>query len=179
MRKWLTVVPSWRTHPHIDAMAKRIDPRCYPSLIDSNVLDRLGDADDDAVDEMLSLRRDDKITLQIPHSVKHEIDDPSTPPEVKARASEFGYTMPVTLTPNEVELHRRVRGLVQGNARPGKHDSDAYHVVEAAKYGGGYFVTRDPRLLKKGREVSALLQIEVVSPTEFMRKYQGFAASDR
>ncbi len=29
-------------------MAKRIDPRCFPSLIDANVLDRLDDGHDDA-----------------------------------------------------------------------------------------------------------------------------------
>ena len=160
-------------------MAKRIDPRYFNTLIDANVLDRRGDADDEAVDEMLSLYGDGKITLLMPHSVKAEIEHPNTPAEVKARAMSIIFTEPVTLTPNEVERHRQVRDLVQGNAVPGTHDRDAYHVVEAGKYGGGYFVTRDARLLKMGREVSALLQIEVVSPTEFMRKYQEFAASGR
>ncbi len=166
---------SWRTAPHINAMAKRIDPRYFNTLIDANVLDRLGDADDEAVDEMLSLHGNGKITLMLPHSVKHEIEDPNTPAEVKARAMRIIYTDPVTLTPNEVELHRRMRDLMQGNALPGTHDRDAYHVVEAGKY-GGYFVTRDARLLKKGREVHAL---EVVSPTEFMRMYRKFATSGR
>ncbi len=120
-------------------MAKRIDPRYFNNFIDANVLDRMGDGHDDAVDEMLSLYERSEITLLLPHSVKAEIEHPRTPPEVKARAMGIIFTEPVTLTPNEVELHRRMRDLVRGNARPGKHDRDAYHVVEAAKY-GGYFV---------------------------------------
>ncbi len=161
-------------------MAKRIDPRYFNNFIDANVLDRMGDGHDDAVDEMLSLYDDGKITLLMPHSVKAEIEHPNTPAKVKARAMGIIFTEPVTLTPNEVERHCQVRDLVQGNALPGTHDRDAYHVVEADKHGGGYFVTRDERLLKMGREISALLTtVEVVSPTEFMRKYQEFAASGR
>ena len=161
-------------------MPRRIDPRYFNNFIDANVLNRLGDGHDDAVDEMLSLYERSEITLLLPHSVKAEIEHPRTPPEVKARAMGIIFTEPVTLTPNEVELHRRVRDLVRGNARPGRHDRDAYHVVEANKYGGGHFVTRDGRLLEKGPEISTLLgTIEVVSPTDFVRLYHDFAASGR
>ena len=150
-------------------VARRIDPRCFNNLIDANVLDRLDDGHDQAVEEILALSERGEITLMLPHSVKAEIEHPHTRPKVKARAKAVQFTMPVTLTPNELELHRKVRDLIRGYAKPGKHDSDAYHIVEAAKY-GRYFVTREHRLLRKSAEVSALLgSIAVISPTDFVR----------
>ena len=156
-------------------MAQRIDPRYFPSLIDANVLDRLGGPDDADVDQILALAEDLKISLMMPHSVKAEIDHPNTPADVKQRALPFFYTMPVSLTPGEVERHQQVRDLVRGDAKPGKHDRDAYHMVEAAKY-GGYFITRDDRLLKKRSEIARLLGagFVIVTPTEFLEAYNRF-----
>ncbi len=156
-------------------MAQRIDPRYFNSLIDANVLDRLGGPDDAIVEEILSLYDDEKVTLLLPHSVKTEIEHPNTPADVKRRALPFIYTEPVSLTPAEVQRHQQVRDLVRGNARPGKHDRDAYHMVEAAKY-GGYFVTRDRRLIKKRSEVAQVLGqgFAIVTPTEFLDAYRRF-----
>ncbi len=100
-------------------MAQRIDPRYFPSLIDANVLDRLGGPDDAVVDQILALAEDHKISLMLPHSVKAEIDHPNTPADVKQRALPFIYTMPVSLTPGEVQRHRQVRDLVRGSASLG------------------------------------------------------------
>ena len=83
------------------------------------------------------------------------------------------------LTEGELESHRRVREMVQGDAEPGRHYSDAYHVVESAKYGGGYFVTRDRRPLRKSTELETILQIKVVSPSDFMTIYREFEATER
>lgn len=60
-------------------------------------------------------------------------------------------------------------------AQPGKHERDAYHMVEAAKY-GGYFITRDARLLKKRLEVARLLGagFAIVTPPEFLEAYKRF-----
>jgi membrane peptidoglycan carboxypeptidase len=52
---------------------------------------------------------------------------------------------------------RRVELLLQGNAKPGKHISDARHLFEAGKYGGGYFVTNDQRILDKRVELADAL----------------------
>ena len=156
-------------------MAQRIDPRYFPSLIDANVLDRVEGPDDDVVDQILALAEDLTISLMLPHSVKSEIEHPNTPADVKRRALQLIYTMPVSLTPGELERHQRVRHLVRGNAKSGKHDRDAYHMVEAAKH-GGYFITRDKRLLKKRSDIAHLLGagFAIVTPAEFLEAFNRF-----
>jgi predicted nucleic acid-binding protein len=156
-------------------MAHRIDPRYCDSLIDANVLDRLGSSEDAIVDDILALEERGKIALLLPHSVKAEIEHPKTPAPVKKRAAEIIYTKQVSLTQPELTLHVQVRSLVQGNAKPGKHDRDAYHLVEAAKY-GGYFITRDERLIRKREEIAQLLgqSFAIVTPTEFLELYKQY-----
>ena len=156
-------------------MAQRIDPRYVNSLIDANVLDQLGGPDDGVVRQILALAEDCKVLLMLPHSVRAEIEHPNTPAVVKQRALPFIFTEPVSLTPPEVQRHQHVRDLVRGNAKAGKHDRDAYHMVEAAKY-GGYFITRDNRLLKKRSDIAHLLGADfvIVTPTEFLEAYNRF-----
>jgi predicted nucleic acid-binding protein len=160
-------------------MARRIDPRIHNNFLDAHVLDRTGGPDDALVDEILVLARSLKISLMLPHSVKAEIEHPNTPAEVKRRALGLIYTERVSLTESERALHRQAREIVRGNARPGKHDRDAFHVVEAEKYGGGYFVTNDARLLKKRAELERVLAIAIVTPTEFLQAYRRFEAERR
>ena len=154
-------------------MAQRIDPRCFNSLIDANALDQLDGPEDAVVDQILALAKDCKVSLILPHSVKAEIEHPNTPVDVKQRALPFIYTEPVSLTPEEGRRHQQVRDLVRGNATPGKHDRDAYHMVEAAKY-GGYFITRDQRLIRKRSEIARVLGqgFNIVTPTEFLEIYK-------
>jgi len=157
-------------------MAQRIDPRYFNSFIDANVLDRLGDPEEDGVvDQILELDEANKILLLLPHSVKAEIEHPNTPSEVKQRALPFIFTEPVSLTDEETVRHQRVYDLVRGNAQPGQHERDAYHVVESAKY-GGYFITRDQRLISKRSEIARLLGqgFAIVSPSEFLEFYERF-----
>ncbi len=156
-------------------MAQRIDPRYFNSLIDANVLDRLGGSDDAVVDQVLALADEGTISLVLPHSVKAEIEHPNTPAAVKKLALAFIYTESVSLTPKEVDRHQQVRDLVRGSAKPGKHDRDAYHMVEAAKY-GGYFITRDQRLIGKRVEIDRLLGqgFNIVTPAEFLKIYKQF-----
>ena len=155
-------------------MPRRIDPRYCNTLIDAHVLDRGGSLDDADVDEILNLAEEGRITLLLPHSVKSEIEHPNTPPDVKRRAARLVYTRPVQLTPPEIDQHQQVRSILQGNAKPGKHDSDAYHVVESAKYGGGYFITNDSRILKMGPEIATLLKVVIVTPAKFLSLYRCF-----
>jgi len=68
---------------------------------------------------------------------------------------------------NGAAQHQKVREIMRGNAKEGKHDMDAYHVVESAKY-GRYFVTNDERILRKAKDISALLSIAIVTPSEFL-----------
>ena len=157
------------------AMTHLIDPRIVNSLIDAHVLDRTGGPDDDIVDEILSLAAEEEINLLLPYSVKSEIEHHNTPAKVKRRAAELLYTEPVSLTPGEKEQHRRVREILQGNAKLGKHDRDAFHVVESAKY-GEYFITNDQRILQKAPEIVAAVGIGIVTPAQFLTTYRCYAS---
>jgi hypothetical protein len=154
-----------------------LDPRYGNNFIDANFLDRTGGHEDAAVDEILRLNDESAFTLLLPHSVRAEIEHPNTPGDVKRRAQRFIYSMPVTrLTAPELKTHDEIRNLIQGNARPGQHDKDAFHLVERAKYGGRFFITNDGRLLKKVAEIWEMLRpLRVVKPSEFLAAYAAHA----
>lgn len=149
-------------------MAKRIDPHYGNNFVDAHVLDRTGTDEDAIVDEILSLAANGKIRLLLPHSVKSEIDHPRTPGDTKKRASKLIFTIPVTLTEPELKQKRDAEAIMRGNAHPGKHDRDAFPVVESAKNGGRCFVTNDARILNKASALSAMLGIEIVTPRKFL-----------
>ena len=156
-------------------MARRIDPRYSNTFVDVPVLHRKGDAEDEVVEELLATAFDRGVILHLAYSVKDEVADPNTPPNVKARALGLIYSERVHLTEGEKELHRKVRAIIQGNAKAGKHDADAFHLVESSKYGAGYFLTNDKRLLKKRADIATLLQMEIVTPTEFLDTFVCYA----
>ena len=104
--------------------------------------------------------------------VKDEIEHPHTPSYVKERVAALRYSMPVSLTAPERELYQRILRIVQGDARPGKHDRDAFHLFESQKYGCSHFVTNDKRLLAKAPEIGKLLNMEIVTPPKFLEKYR-------
>lgn len=151
-----------------------LDPRFGNNLIDANVLDRTGGPEDAAVDEILRIRWG-AFTLLLPYSVKAEIAHPNTPEDVKKRSTEFVYSTRVELTPGEQAKHDQIRDLIQGNAKPGQHDKDAFHLFESAKY-GRHFITNDARLLKKVDEIWEILQLKVLKPSEFLAAYLAHAA---
>ena len=154
-------------------MARRIDPRYFNNLIDANVLNRTNGPEDTVVDEILGLAEAGKITLLLPYSVKSEIEHPNTPADVKDRAAGLVFTEPVSLTSGEIEFHQKVRSILQGAAKPGKHDRDAFHVVESAKY-GGYLITRDRRILNEASEITNILEVAIVTPADFVSLYRSF-----
>jgi len=155
-------------------MARRIDPRIHGGFVDANFWDISGDPlDDAAVPEIMRLFRRGEVGLVKPHSVMVELLHSNTPPEIKRQAAELSHTMAVNLTPGEQSMHARILRLIRGNARPGRHDRDAIHLFEAEKYGTGYFITKDVRLLKKAGEVESMLtSLRIVCPSEFMRYYR-------
>lgn len=146
------------------------DPRYGNNLIDANVFDRTGGAEDEAVDEILRLHCAGAFTLLLPRSVKTEIEHPNTPYEVKRKAALLIYSMPVQLTPSELARFDEIRALIQGHAKPGQHDKDAFHLFESAKY-GRHFITNDRRLLNKAPELWRILQLKVLKPSEFLASY--------
>ena len=143
------------------------------SFIDANFLDRTGGPEDAAVDTILRLHGEGAITLLFPYSVKAEIEHPNTPADVTCKAEQFLYTNKTELTPPECATHDEIRTLIQGNAQPGQHDKDAFHLVESDKYGGRFFITKDRRLLKKAGKISEKLphHLMVVRPSDFLAAY--------
>jgi hypothetical protein len=96
---------------------------------------------------------------------------------VKQHALEFVYSLPVQLTPGELATHDRIRDLIQGNAKPGQHDRDAFHLVESAKY-GRHFITNDRRLLRKAEEIWEMLHLKVLKPSDFSAAYVAHAEQE-
>ncbi len=149
-----------------------LDPRYGNNFIDANVLDRTSGPEILAVDEILQLRDEGAITVLLPYSVKAEIEHPNTPAEVKRRAEGFSFSIPVELTAEELATHDKIRVLIQGNAKPGQHAKDAFHLVESAKYGGRFFITNDEHLLKRADEIGNMLpHLRVLKPTGFLEAY--------
>lgn len=157
-----------------------LDPRWGNNFLDCNALDRTEEIEDAAMDEILSLHEQpDTFTLLLPYSVKAEIEHPSAPAGKKRKAMAFLYSMEVSLTPPELATHERLRILIQGSAKSGRHHRDAFHLVESAKYGGRYFITKDRRLLKKAPEIWAALRLLVVRPSEFLSAYRLHSSAAR
>ena len=156
----------------------RIDPRYGNNFLDCNALDRTEPIEDAAMDEILKLHDEpDNFTLLLPYSVKAEIEHPNTPLAKKRLAQNFVFSMEVQLTAPELALLERVRAVIQGNAKPGRHHKDAFHLVESAKY-GRHFITKDVRLLKKASEIWELLHLRVLRPSEFLAAYNASVQRD-
>jgi predicted nucleic acid-binding protein len=136
-----------------------------------------GTARDALVDRLIEIKRAGKIRVVVPAGVRREVEHPRTPDAVRDEILPEIFTIPTGLTGQEEALRRRIATALQGNARPGKHAADAYHLAEAAKY-GGYFITHDRRILDKLQELRADLppSLHVVTIERFLEVYDGYEA---
>ena len=148
---------------------------CY----DANAFNRDGGPGDANVDRLLALINAAEIVVVTPRTVRNEIEHPNTPAAVKAAAMPQIFTFSTGLTQGEVETARKIRAVMQGNAQPGKHDADAAHLAEAAKY-GGYFITHDQRILAKLPELRQVVppSLQIVSLDDFIAIYDDYLAQD-
>lgn len=155
-------------------MAMRIDPRIHNNFLDANFWDESGNPSQDrAILDILDLAEQEEIDLILPFSVKAELEHPNTPQEIKRKASDMIYTLATALTSNELKIRAKLLALIQGNAKLGEHNRDVLHLFEAHKYGGGYFITKDRRMLKRRTEIQLLLtSLQVVSPSKFMAAFR-------
>lgn len=151
-------------------MARFIDPLFTNNFLDANIFDEIAEGQQEAVQEILRIHDDERITLLLPYSVQAELEDPNTPESVRKVARQFIYSVEVTLTDSEKKLHERLLAEVMGDSNPKNIARDLFHVFEAQKNGGGHFVTRDKRLLKRSEAIARLLNIEVVTPEDFVGK---------
>jgi hypothetical protein len=157
-----------------------LDPRRVNVAIDANALNRDGSDHDKLVDRLLELGRTGAIKLIVPRGVRIETQDPRTPSHVSAPMQVQIFTLPTELTAQEADTRRRIEAELRGNAKPGKHAADAEHLSEAAKY-GGYFITRDERVLKRSQGLGALLppSLQVVRLVTFLEIFDDYAAGRR
>jgi len=137
-------------------------PQYTHSFIDSCAFDPGGK------EEAASRRILDKWpNILVAHSVQKELEHPNTPDDVKRMAQAFPYTIETDLTPELLSIRNEIRILIQGNATPGKHKGDADHLFELYKFGSGYFVTTDERLLSFSKELFRKYFITTIKPSEY------------
>lgn len=82
-------------------------------------------------------------------------------------ARDLMYTDETELTPELLSRKYEIRILIQGNAKSGKHKGDADHLFELFKFGGGYFVTTDERLLSRSDELFQKYFITTIKPSRY------------
>ena len=152
-----------------NSMARFIDPFCFNNLIDANILDDVADGEDAAVNEIVELGQSGEIMVLLPYSVQNELKNPRTPAHVNRAATQFMFSIEVGLTEGELRRYSDLVAAVKGDAEEKNIAPDLFHICEAAKY-GGYFITRDKRLLARSGAIASILQIDVVTPTVFLER---------
>ena len=88
------------------------------------------------------------LKIVVAGGVRNEIQNPRTPSHKKAAILPQIFNLRPGLTESQHAQRRRVRIILQGNARPNKHAADASHLCEAAETGCSYFITHDRRILR-------------------------------
>jgi hypothetical protein len=158
-------------------MRRPLDPRICPVGIDANLLDHDGTSRDALVDRLLALSSARSIRLFVPKRVRAEIEHPQTPSHVKEVGLSQIFTIGVELNSDEQRRKRIITAELQGNAKPGKHEADADHLFEAAKY-GGFFITEDERILKRAGRLSEALppSLCVVTLADFLGIFDDWEA---
>lgn len=150
-----------------------LDPRRCNISLDANALDRHDLDRARLVERLLQLRHGGHLNFVIPGSVRGEIEHPNTPATVKSAMLPEVYSLNVGKTDGELAQLAKVTAILQGEAKPDKHKADAHHLFEAAKYGGGYFVTEDGRILGRRKELQHVLgsALRILSLREFLDEY--------
>lgn len=157
---------------------RRLDPRIVNTVLDSNALEHSGP---NQVARLLALKAEGKINLIVPKGVRSETAHPNTPTEISHTMSAQIFTLDVEKNADEERELATIEAILQGNAISGKHAADAEHLFEATKYGGGYFITHDARMLRQKRaELDAVLppSLWIVTLDEYLATYDEFVSKD-
>ena len=137
------------------------DPRYRNNFLDANALDDCSECGNKCINLILELYHSQPQTISfiLPWLVIHEIQHPNTPQNITTRFNEFIYTIEVNLNLTEQNQHEEIKKVFKGNAVTNRHDNDATHIFESIKYGGGYFITQDKRIIKKAAEVNGIIAL--------------------
>jgi hypothetical protein len=117
--------------------------------VDANALDRDGSPRDALVDAFRAEVAAGRLRLFVPAGVLAEMRDPGAPAAVRAAAADLPSRRATPPTARQHIDRIRVRAIMRGDGRPGKHDADASHLSEAAEAGCHAFLTRDGKILRK------------------------------
>lgn len=156
---------------------RKPDPRYASIRVDSHFFDNHIDADQRAAaDQLIELAEKLEILIAVPHSVRKELDHPSTPAHTRAQAARLPYTMDTGM--GQARNLAVVQRIMRGNALPGKHAKDAAHIYDAALWQCSYFVTCDKRIIAKQSELNEAIDgLWVLKPTEMLEIYAEFSRS--
>lgn len=119
--------------------------------IDANALDRDGSARDALVEAFGEALAAGRFRLVVTAGVAGEMRHAGAPDAVRALAAALA-PPPSRAAPLTARQHIdriRVRAILRGDGRPGKHDADASHLSDAAEAGCTVFITRDGKILRK------------------------------
>lgn len=148
------------------------DPRRTNTFVDTCAFDPKVEPEHSAAQSIREIRNAGNIGILLAHSNQKEIEHPNTPADVKAEARDMNYTIASPLTPAELERRTLVRQVMTGEGNPDRYEADADHIFEAGKYGGGYFVTTDKRILGRRAELDEVSGAIIVKPTEWLAIYE-------
>lgn len=148
------------------------DPRRTNTFLDSCAFDPKVVPEHSAALKIRSLRQNEQISILLAHSNQKEIEHPNTPADIKAEAADMNRTIATALTPAETERRAQIHQAMTGDGNPARYEADAHHIFEAGKYGGGYFVTTDRRILDRKSQLEAISGAVIVKPTEWLAIYQ-------
>ena len=124
--------------------------------VDANALERIGAGRDAAADAFRAAAGAGRLQVFVPPGVAAELRDPRAPEAARAAAERIagpeGFAPAAAGRPLTARQHIdriRVRAVMRGDGRPGKHDADAAHLSDAAEAGCSAFVTQDGKILRK------------------------------
>ena len=132
------------------------DPRRTNTFVDTCAFDPKVEPEHSAAQKIRAIRRAGNISILLAHSNQKEIEHPNTPADVKTEAADMNYTIATPLTPEEHQRRNLIHQTMTGDGNPRRYEADAHHMFEAGKYGGGYFVTTDHRILKRKPDLEAV-----------------------
>lgn len=126
-------------------------------FLDANALQPPNLDHSEAIGHLLRWYDEEAIILTTPKGVILELRDPRTPEEVR-RVGRDIYTVDVELNPDELRRRDSIAQAMHGNALSPKHEADADHLFEAAKYCAHIFVTHDQRILNREDTIQKCLE---------------------
>lgn len=153
-----------------------LDPRRANNFLDSCAFDPKYAPEHESAQRIHAISRTERISIILAHSVQKEIDHPNTPAEVKAEAAAMIFTIPTSLTNGERKRHANIHAILTGNGKPEKYLADATHLFEAGKYGGGYFITTDQRILDRRDDLRGASGAVIVTPAIWLKIYEDSAS---